>query len=103
MIKQVYKADENGFLKEIYVAEVDEGGKILNEDKKDLIPIDPPHGLFKARWTGEEWIEGELEEERTNRESQYLLDTLKPSPSELADAELEIKVITMLTELGVIQ
>lgn len=73
MKKQVYEIDGNGLLKEIYVAEVDENGKILDEDKVDFISIDPPHGLFKPKWNGTEWIEGATQEE---------IDELtKPQPS----------------------
>ncbi|MEQ6049478.1 hypothetical protein U2I53_10570 [Lysinibacillus capsici] len=103
MKKQVYKIDEDGLINEIYVAEVDENGKIQDEDKSHLISLDPPHGLFKAKWTGVEWIEGETEEEKAEREAQRLLESLKPSPSEISNAELEIKIVTMLTELEVIQ
>lgn len=101
--KQVYQLDTNGVLKEIYVAEIDEHGNIMDEDKQGFITIDFPNNLYKPKWTGKEWIEGELEEEKAEREEQQLLESLKPSPSEIADAELEIKVITMLTELEVIQ
>ncbi len=59
--------------------------------------------LIKPKWNGVEWIEGETEEEKAERESQQLLESLKPTPEELANAELEIKLLTMLTELEVIQ
>ena len=63
MKKQVYEINKNEFLKKIYIAEVDENGRILDEDKVDFISIDPPHGLFKAKWAGNEWIEGATQEE----------------------------------------
>lgn len=103
MLKQVYEIDINGHIAEIYVAEFDESGKPVEELAKDKIVKDPPHGLYRAKWNGTEWIEGETEEEKTERESQQLLESLKPSPNEIADAELEIKMLTMLTDLGVIQ
>lgn len=101
--KHVYEVDLVGFLKEIYVANVDEYGAIIDEDKQGFITVDIPSGLFKHRWNGAEWVEGETAEERAERESQQLLESLKPSPEEIADAELEIKIVTMLTELEVIQ
>lgn len=103
MKKHVYEIDDKGFLKEIYLANVDSEGNILDEDKQGFITVDYPSGLWKRKWNGTEWIEGETEEEKAEREAQQLLESLKPSPSEIANAELEIKVITMLTELGVIQ
>lgn|GEM_PF-5296710 len=57
----------------------------------------------KIKWDGENWVEGETTDERDERESQQTLESLKPSPTEIYDAELEIKVIIMFTELGVIQ
>lgn len=103
MKKQVYEIDEQGFLLKIHTADIDENGNILDEDKQGFIVIDIPVGLWKKKWTGSEWIEGETEEEKAEREAQQLLESLKPSPAEIANAELEIKVITMLTELEVIQ
>lgn len=61
--KQVYEIGEGGFLKEIYIESVDENGKILDENKNHFISIDPPSGLFKPKWTGEEWVEGATQEE----------------------------------------
>ncbi|MFF5816347.1 hypothetical protein [Lysinibacillus capsici] len=103
MKKHVYEIDEMGFLKEVYLADVDSEGNILDEDKQGFITVDYPSGLWKRKWTGSEWIEGESEEEKAEREAQQLLESIKPSPTEIADAELEIKLITILTELGVTQ
>ena len=63
MKKQVYKVDYDGYLVEIYVSEVDENSNILDEEFNTLISVDPPHGLFKPKWTGVEWIEGATQEE----------------------------------------
>lgn len=62
MKKQVYEIDSNGFIIEIFVAEV-ENGEILEEDKQNFISTDPPHGLYKAKWNGTKWIEGATQEE----------------------------------------
>jgi len=101
--KQVYQLDTNGVLKEIYVAEIDEHGNIMDEDKQGFVTVDIPSGLFKPKWNSTQWIEGETVEEKAEREAQQLLESLKPTPSEIADAELEIKILSTLTELGVIQ
>lgn len=103
MKKHVYEIDEMGFLKEVYLADVDSEGNILDEDKQGFITFDYPSGLWKKKWNGDQWIEGESEEEKAEREAQQLLESLKPSSSEIADAELEIKLITILTELRVTQ
>jgi len=101
--KHVYKIDGFGYLQEVYLAEVDENENIIDEDKQMFIATDFPNNIFKPKWDGEKWIEGETEEEKSERELKQLLESLKPSPEELANAELEIKVLTMLTEMGVIQ
>lgn len=96
MKKQVYEIDGNGLLKEIYVAEVDENGKILDEDKVDFISIDPPHGLFKPKWNGTEWIEGATQEEIDE------LTKVEPSPPSQAEileqrlADLELMLAEIL-------
>ncbi|GEM_PF-1134782 len=81
--------------------------KDFNEDDapENLIMTSPPidGSLWTPMWNGAEWVEGETGEERAERESQQLLESLKPSPQEVVDAELEIKLLTMLTELEVIQ
>ncbi|MED4699612.1 hypothetical protein P9436_11155 [Lysinibacillus capsici] len=102
MEKQVYEVDEEGYLKEIYVEKIDENGNILNESLKHLITLDIPQGFYRPKWDINKWVEGESVREKADREAQQLLDSLKPSPSEIANAELEIKFITMLTELEVI-
>ncbi|MGE7672991.1 hypothetical protein ACQKMV_05305 [Lysinibacillus sp. NPDC094403] len=93
----VFKIDENGYIIDSDLADPQN----LKEDEiADPIPLDIIH---KPKWNGTKWINGETEEEKTERESQQLLESLKPTPSEIADAELEIKMITMLREMGVIQ
>ena len=48
---QVYKIDENGyFVKDIEI-------KTKEEMSNDCVEIQPPQGLYKAKWTGNEWIE----------------------------------------------
>lgn len=102
MKKQVYEITENGFINDIYVATI-EDGNIIDEDKQGFITVDYPNNIFKPKWDGEKWVEGESIEEKTDRESKGILELLKPSQNEITDAELEIKMLTILTELGVIQ
>lgn len=63
MMKKVYEVDRDGYIKEIYVANVDGDGTILDKDKAHLIALDPPHGVLKARWTSTKWVEGATQEE----------------------------------------
>lgn len=67
------------------------------------VQLPQPMPFYKPKWTGAEWVEGETEEEKAEREEKQLIESLKPSPQEIANAELEIKILTTLTELGVIQ
>jgi len=103
MLKIIYDLDAKGFVKERYVAEVDDEGAVLDTRFSGMISQDMPNGLLKPRWTGTEWVEGETEEEKAEREAKQLLESLKPTPEEVANAELEIKMLTMLTDLGVVQ
>lgn len=57
MKKQVYEIDVNGYLKEIHLAEFDGNGNLLEELAANIITIDPPQGLYRARWAGTEWVE----------------------------------------------
>lgn len=100
MKKQVYEVDEEGYLLEVYVANVIDN-KIIDDDKKDFILLEMPNGLFNPRWSGKQWVEGESEEEKAEREAQLALIEMQPTAEELANAEFEIKVIKLLSELEV--
>lgn len=102
MLREVYEINKQGFVINVDTANIDESGNILDEDKKHMIAVGY-QGLYKAKWNDAEWIEGATQEELEERESQHLLESLKPSQNEIANAELEIKILTMLTELGVVQ
>lgn len=96
-LKTAYMVDDNGFILEVIVVDI-------SETIPNNVVIDNIENYYHTpRWNGAEWVEGESAEEKSNREAQQLLESLKPSPQELADAEIEIKMITMLTEMGVIQ
>ncbi|MFJ7731171.1 hypothetical protein ACIQXF_04680 [Lysinibacillus sp. NPDC097231] len=95
-----YIVDDNGFVIDSYVvSSVDE------YVDGNVIVVRPPIDVsfYKRKWDGSKWVEGETAEERAERESKLLIESLKPTPSEISDAELEIKILTTLTELGVIQ
>ena len=102
MFKEIYKIDEEGFKIDFLAVDFNEEGTPLEELPKGYIIAENPHNFRKAKWTGTEWIEGESQEEKDERESQQLIESLKPSQDELSDAELEIKIITLLSELEVI-
>lgn len=100
--KHVYEVDENGFFVEMYLANVDEEGNILDEDKQGFVTVDYPSGLWKRKWTGTEWVEGESQSEKEERETQQLLESLNPSEQELSKAERELETIDLLLEMGLI-
>lgn len=97
----------------MHAYEIDDKGLIINNyyDNGDIeipagcitVQLPQPMPFHKPKWSGSEWVEGETEEEKIEREANQLLESLRPSPAEIADAELEIKMLTMLTELGVIR
>lgn len=45
------------------MAQVDDDGNIIETDKGHMISTSPPHGLYRLRWTGTEWVEGATQEE----------------------------------------
>lgn len=97
----------------MYAYEINKEGYIINNyliDGDVPIPenciteqLPQPLLFYRTKWDGTRWIEGETEAEKVERESRQLLESLKPTPEELANAELEIKILTMLTDLGVVQ
>ncbi|WP_281216207.1 hypothetical protein [Lysinibacillus capsici] len=95
----VYEIDDKGFIINNYY----DNGDVEIPDGCITVQLPQPMPFHKPKWNGTEWVEGETEEEKGEREANQLLESLRPSPSEIADAELEIKMLTMLTELGVIQ
>lgn len=85
MEKQVYQIDSNGiYIKPIII---DDGAEIAS----DIVEIPPPQGLYRARWTGTEWIEDMPQVE---------IDALNNQPQEPTDkeriAQLEQIIDTML-------
>lgn len=70
MLKQIYEIDENGYIKKIHVAEFDKEGNPTEELAGSIVIIDPPNGLYRAKWTGTEWIEDMTQEEIDESNSQ---------------------------------
>lgn len=79
---QVYRIDQSGYFIEPVIVEYEE------EIPEDCIETRPPDGLFRARWTGEEWIEDMPQEE-----IEAILNRPRPPTTEelimLAVAELD--------------
>lgn len=80
---QVYRIDDNGY----YIKPV-----ITEEAPSNCVTVHPPQGLYRAKWTGTEWIEDMPQEE---------IDELNNQPKEPTDkekiAQLEQIIDTMLT------
>lgn len=90
---QVIKIDPQGFLV---------GVEHINQTEQvnfDYVTVKPPQGLYKAKWTGGEWVEGKTEEEFL--EDAFLV-SLNPSERDLAKAERELETIELLIEMGLI-
>lgn len=94
-----YEIDDKGLIINNY----DVNGDIEIPDGCITVQLPQPMPFHKPKWNGSEWVEGETEEEKAEREEKQLLESLKPSQKEISDAEIEIKILTMLTELEVVQ
>lgn len=64
MKKHIYKVNNDGFIKDIYLGKFDDSGKLI-EPVGDYITNDLPQPLpfYKPKWTGTKWIEGATREE----------------------------------------
>lgn len=94
-----YEIDTQGFIVKSYLV----GGDVVVPSTTITVQLPQPLPFVKPKWNGKEWVEGETEEEKAEREEKQLIESLKPSPQEIANAELEIKILTMLAELEVVQ
>lgn len=95
----VYEIDDKGFIINNYY----DNGDVEIPDGCITVQLPQPMPFHKPKWNGTEWVEGETEEEKAEREEKQLIESLKPSPQEIANAEIEIKILTMLAELEVVQ
>lgn len=80
MKKEVFEIDINGYIAEKYVADFDDQGKCTEELTENFIITDMPQGLYRAKWTGTEWIEDM---------SQAEIDALNNQPKEPTATEIQ--------------
>ncbi|MFJ7646940.1 hypothetical protein ACIQ1H_05300 [Lysinibacillus sp. NPDC097279] len=103
MHKQIYKVNNGGFIEEVFLGEFDENGQLI-DPIGEYVTTDLPQPLlfYQPKWDDTQWVEGATEEELVKHKEQQLLDNLKPSVEEITDADLEIKILTILLEMEVI-
>lgn len=94
MLKQVYEIDELGYLKNTPVKEFDEQGNCIEKLGENTIINDVPQGLYRARWTGTEWIEDMPQAE---------IDALNNQPKEITEFDylIDLDYRISLLELGI--
>lgn len=113
MLREVFEIDQNGYITEKYVVEFDEEGNCLEELAENIVVTSPPDGLYRAKWTGNEWIE-DMTQEEINALNQLtaeqeiaqlkmqLYETdykiIKCSEYQLAGLELPYDIATLHTE-----
>lgn len=90
---QVFKIDDEGYF--VVVTHIKQGEQV----DFNYVTSPLPQGLYKAKWTGTEWIEGKTEEEFLE---EAFLVAINPSMQALAKAERELEVIELLIEMGLI-
>ena len=78
MKKQAYEIDGNCHIKEIHAKEFNEQGNCLEELAENIIITDIPQGLYRAKWTGTEWVEDMPQAE---------IDALNNQPKPLTEIE----------------
>lgn len=102
--KQVYQVDSDGFIEEVFLGEFDDKGHLI-DPIGEYVTTDLPQPLpfYRPKWDGTQWGEGISKEEIARHKQQQVLENLKPSVQEITDADLEIKILTMLLEMQVIQ
>lgn len=102
-MKKLVKVDNNGYLvfgEDLFIYPItnDEGNE--SYDIPDgYTDIHYDGGYFKPRLVDGVWVE---DRPFDDIEAERLLVSLQPTTQELADADLEIKVLTLLIEMGVI-
>lgn len=78
MGREVFEIDMNGYVVERYTSEFDAQGNCKEELAENIITTAIPHGLYRAKWNGIEWIEDMPQEE---------IDTLNNVPQPLTEIE----------------
>lgn len=104
MRKQVYQVDSDGFIEEVFLGEFDDKGHLI-DPIGEYVTTDLPQPLlfYRPKWDGTQWGEGATHEELAKYKEQQLLENLKPSVQEITDADIEVKILTMLLEMEVIE
>ena len=104
MHKHIYQVNNAGFIEEVFLGEFDDDGKLI-DPVGDYVTTDLPQPLpfYRPKWDGNQWVEGATEKELAEYKEQQLLENLKPSGEEIEDADLEVKILTMLSEMEVMQ
>lgn len=98
MLRQVYKIDHQGY----FIADI-----LIQEGEEvdyDYIEIRPPNGLYRAKWTGGEWVEDMVQEEIDELNSQSKepseLEVLKQEKEALAQSVYSLTTIVELILTG---
>lgn len=104
MQKHIYQLNSDGFIEEVFLGEFDDEGQLI-DPVGEYVTTDLPQPLpfYRPKWNGSKWIEGATKEELEKHKEQQLLENLQPSVEEILDADLEIKILTMLLEMEVIE
>jgi hypothetical protein len=95
-MRKVIKIDSNG----LYVEDVLLKDEDLTPD--DCVETTCEGGFIHPKFENGSWIEGATSAVIAEVEEQKKKDNAKPSETEMIDAMVEIKVIEVLTALGVI-
>lgn len=87
--REVFKIDNNGYITNVFHAIFDKDNVCLDDLSEGVITTQP-QSLYRARWSGVEWVEDmsqeEIDELNTQAHTQTELDSLM-----LAIAELDIQ------------
>ena len=75
MNREVYVIDDNGYIQDIFVKKFNEQGECEEEIANNVVVEKPNNGLYRARWTGVEWIEDMAQEEIDELNNQPILPT----------------------------
>ena len=79
-MRQIYLINENGYIEDIQVSEI-------AEPSECIVVVDPPQGLYHAKWDGAGWVE-----DMTQEEIDALNNQPRPEMPEEKIAKLETKL-----------